>query len=386
MGSHLRFRRAGAVATTALLTFALVACGSDSSGGGDDQSGSGEPSSTPSPTPTGMTGPWKADPGQADRVQEKLTAAGYECTRSTDPDLDLRLCSIGKTIKVDGQDQVWEAAMRFASDAQGTVILANLRTGGYGKDPDAQEKILAAAVLPESDAAIYAAEGDTLEWGKRIKNIDKGTYLAIKGWAPSQFAIVPKLAGLKTTKEKALPGLQKAKLTCRFSDSNEWGGKRKGLECNDPTFKVKDEDGSIAGARSQLVLVDNGNGIESVIIDGSHAKVPAENARGVKQLVPAMTSVDPALAELGAWTTKSLNGAPHSAYVGQWLVTLNVVPRGGLVGWPYVRMTAINEQLNFDLNPEGVNFEDLPSESVSPSDGMSPGGDSSPSESETPAG
>jgi hypothetical protein len=339
MGFDRRYvRRAGAAAAAAVLAVTLVACGSDepesASSPGSDVSATPTPET---PTPSGMTGQWTADPGQADRVQQTLTTAGFECTKSSEPSADLRVCSKGRK---QGENRVAQANLRFLSDSQGTVVLAALETSGSTED---LEKKMSEAVLPAADAAVLLAGGKNLTWG----SVDENKILTVKGWTEDQ-SFVPTFKPLATTKEKALPPLQAAKLKCRFAEADEWGNKRSSLTCTDPSFKVKDEDGSIAGATAELVLVDNGEGIESIQLDGSHSRTPAENARGVRLLVPKALSMDTDqdLQDAGAWVLKHLDNLPHSGYVGRWRVDIVVVPDGGIAGWPYVRAYVTKDKAN----------------------------------------
>jgi hypothetical protein len=363
------------------MSFALVACGSDQpegNGGGDEGSQSSENTPSPSPTPSGLTGDWKADPGQADRVQEKLTAAGFACSKNSDPTIDLRLCSISKkTVDAYKSIRLSQAVLRFASDPQGTVVLANLNTYGTASAP--WRKTLAEALLPAADAAVYLADGEKLEWGDALDKGDAGDYLAVKGWTPAT-PIYPEWKAVPVTKEKALAPLQAAKLSCQFSEKDEWGTARPGLQCTDPSFKVKDEDGSMSGARAELVLIDKGEGVESIQLDGSHSRIPTENARGVKILVPRAVSVakdDPDLQEAGAWIEKNLDALPHAAYVGRFLVTISVVPEGGIASWPYVRANIGLEQYALGLDVKGTKWENM--SSPTPTWGSTPTPDDTPS-------
>src|SRR5690242_8180691 len=78
---------------------ALVGCGSDSTSGTGSQLGHKHTnSSAPSPSPTGPKQPagnWKHQPGQAEKVQQTLTTAGFECSRYGDTSIDLRMCAKG---------------------------------------------------------------------------------------------------------------------------------------------------------------------------------------------------------------------------------------------------------------------------------------------------
>ncbi len=369
-----------AVATGAVLVLALAGCGgddatSDGSQGTGDQGAETTPS--PSPTPSGLTGDWTPSPGQADKVQAALTAKGFECTRNADPNADLRVCSkgvmTGKPTDLGGR-QIGQANLRYLSDAQGTVVLAAVEHAG---NVDDLQTAMLQSFLPAADAAVMEAEGTKLTWGT-AEEIENAEILTINGWDSSK-VFVPAFTPLKTTKEDALPSLQAAKLKCSFSETDEWGGKRPGLSCRDLTFKVQEEDGSIAGATAELVLVDHGSGIDAVILDGSHSRKPAENARGVKLMVPRAMGVDtdPGLQAAGAWILKHLDGVPHSGYAGQWRVDIAVVPSGGIAGWPYVRAVLSTDKPNLGMKDVAT-----PTPSDSPSDSMS----TEPSESESAGG
>ena len=75
----MRLDRAWAsVVATGVVLMAAAGCG-----GGDDaeqgtDAGSGGETQSPSPTPSGLTGSWTPNPGQADKVQQALTAKGFE--------------------------------------------------------------------------------------------------------------------------------------------------------------------------------------------------------------------------------------------------------------------------------------------------------------------
>lgn len=363
-----------AAATAVVLTTVLTGCGGGDDEGSSTTDASTAPTESPSPTPSGLTGDWTASPGQADKVQETLTAKGFECTRNADPAADLRVCSKGLLTGSDsdlGGKRLGVANLRYLSDAQGTVVLAAIEKGGNNVDP--LVKSIAEAVLPADDAAVYQADGKNLTWG----TVEPGEtdILTVKGWQSGE-SYVPAFTPLATTKEKALPSLQSAKLSCKFSETDEWGTPQSGLTCVDPAFTVRNEDGSIEGGTSELVLVDEGSGISRVRLDGRHSRTQAENARGVKQLLPRLASVDgdPSLAEATTWIQSHLDGLPHSAYVGQWRVDVTVVVNAGIAGWPYTRATLSHDKPN--LGQKGAETPSLP---VTPDE-------SSPGMSESPTG
>lgn len=345
-------------ATGVVLATVLTGCGGDDDTGSGSSTGNETTASSASPTPSGLTGDWTASPGQADKVQQALTAKGFECTRNADPAADLRVCSKGLLTGSDsdlGGKRLGVANLRYLSDSQGTVVLAAIEKGGDNVDP--LVKSVAEAVLPADDASVYQADGKNLGWG----TVEPGAtdILAVKGWRSGE-SYVPAFTPLATTKEKALPPLQSAKLTCKFSETDEWGTPQSGLTCVDPAFKVSNEDGSIEGGTSELVLVDEGSGISRVRLDGRHSRTQADNARGVKQMLPRLASVDgdPSLAEATTWIQSHLDGLPHAAYVGQWRVDVSVVINGGIAGWPYTRATLSHDKPN--LGQKGAETPGLP--------------------------
>jgi hypothetical protein len=361
------------VATGIVLMAAATGCG----GGNDEEqgtdSGSGGETRSPSATPSGLTGSWTPNPGQADKVQQALTGSGFECTRNADPTADLRVCSVSKltgSSKDFGGKRIAQVNLRYVSDAQGTVVLAAIEKTG-SRDSKPLIKDVADAVLPADDAAVYLADGERLGWG----TVERGDadILMIKG-AEAMQPYAPAFKPLATTKEKALPSLQAARLTCKFSETDEWGTPRNGLDCSDPAFTIKDEDGSMEGGTAELVLVDDGAGINGIRIEGRHSRLPAENARGVKQMVPKLLTIDgdQSLSDAGTWILGHLDGLPHSAYVGQWRVDLTVVMDGGIAGWPYVQALLSSDKPN--LGQEGA---ETPGPPATP-DEMSPGTTESP--------
>jgi hypothetical protein len=365
------------VVATGIVLAAVAGCG----GGDDDRQatdpGSGGETQSPSPTPSGLTGSWTPSPGQADKVQQALTAKGFECTRNADPAADLRVCSksqlTGSANDLGGK-QITQVNLRYLSDAQGTVVLAAIEKAGDSKP---LVKTAAEALLPAADAAVYLADGERLTWG----TVESGEsdILMVKGSEAMQ-PYVPAFKPMATTKEKALPSLQAGKLTCKFSETDEWGTPQSGLTCSDPAFKVKNEDGSMEGGTAELVLVDDGTGINRIRIEGRHSRTPSENVRAVKQMVPKLLTIDgdQGLNDAGTWILGHLDGLPHSAYVGQWRVDLSVVIDGGIAGWPYVRAMLWSDRPN--LGQKGAGTPSLP---VTPDDTLSPGATQSP---ESPTG
>lgn len=370
----MRLDRAWAsVVATGVVLMAAAGCGGGNDAEQGTDAGSGGETQSPSPAPSGLTGSWTPNPGQADKVQQALTAKGFECTKNADPAADLRVCSVSKltgTSKDFGGKRIAQVNLRYLSDTQGTVVLTAIEKT-ESRDTKPLVKDVAEAVLPADDAAVYLADGERLGWG----TVEGGEadLLMIKG-AEAMQPYVAAFKPLATTKEKALPALQAAKLTCKFTQTDEWGAPRNGLTCSDPAFKIKDEDGSMEGGTAELVLIDDGAGINGIRIEGRHSRIPAENARGVKQLVPKLLTIDgdQGLSDAGTWILGHLDGLPHSAYVGQWRVDLTVVTDGGIAGWPYVQALLSTDKPN--LGQKGA---ETPGPPATP-DVMSPGVTESP--------
>ncbi|AKU15165.1 hypothetical protein [Luteipulveratus mongoliensis] len=361
-----RTTRAGlkGLAAAGVVALALTGCGDDkkdSSGGGgfpfgtkSADSGNDGGDSTAAGDGTGedvqmspLHGDWKESPGQSEQVQSKLSSQGFECTKREDGEADVRVCSKGFVIKAADQydsDHVLVSNLRYVSDAKGTVLLAVMDSSDRQDDPT--KKIMAEALLSPADAAVFLADGKNLTWGSVADFTGgDGTILRVKGWQQST-EYKATFKPLSMTKEKALPALQSAQLTCKFSSNDLSNTSKQGLSCSDPSFKPSDEDGSMAGGSAGAELSDDGEGITSIVIDGSHSKKPSENIRGVQTIMPKVKSAlnDPGISAAVDWATKHLDGTPHSAYVGQWRVDIVVVPEGGIASWPYVKVGIGREQ------------------------------------------
>jgi hypothetical protein len=325
----MRLRAFVAVAGCAVL-LVVAGCSSDSSAGKGSplDNNKSDTSASVSPSPAGPSEPagtWKHQPGQAGRVQQTLTAAGYECSRHGDASIDLRLCAKG--FKQPDEDQLGGPRMiggelRYFSAPDGTVLFARIEAlGAYlDGDWDTMQDQMIKAVLPAQDAAVLAADGDTLTWGKYFKDESASTY---GGWLQAAgyddpSTLSPSGEALRITKEQALAKLTAAKLKCSFR-SGSGGDTAKVLSCDDPSFK-SGTDGLNASSAS-LELTDNGAGISNILVQGWQGKF-TNDVRAVAHVLPKLSALGDTASVPGIqeWGSKHVDGVPHAAYVGKWLV------------------------------------------------------------------
>jgi hypothetical protein len=305
-------------------------------GGSDSSSGKGSPfdnkhtstSSGPSPSGPGQpAGNWKHQPGQAGKVQQTLTAAGFECTRHGDTAIDLRLCAKG--LKEPDNDQLGGPALvggqlRYYSAPDGTVLFAKITSTGdsFTAEWDTMRAQMFKAVLPANDAAVIVADGDTLTWGKYIKDPAHSTsdgWLQVAGYDDPSL-LSPSGEALRITKEQALPKMTGAKLKCSFDDLGG-SGTNDTLSCSDETFKTNPD--AYYSAATNLELSDTGAGINNILVQGKAGKF-ADDVKAAKHMLPKLSALGdttsvPAIQD---WANKHLDGVPHSAYVGKWLVEI----------------------------------------------------------------
>lgn len=317
------------VGSAALL--ALVGCGSDSSSGKGspfDKKHSSASAASPSPTgPKQPAGTWKHQPGQAEKVQQTLTAAGFECTRHGDSSIDLRLCAKG--LKEPDRDQLGGpqlvgGELRYFSAPDGTVLFAKITAIGTdsAQEWDTMRGQMLKAILPAQDAAVIAADGDTLTWGKYIADPAHSTsdgWLQITGY-DDPTTLSPSGEALTITKEQALPKMTGAKLKCSFDDASG-SGTAKYLACSDDNFKTNPD--PYYSAAANLELSDSGAGINNILVQGKSGKF-AGDILAAKDLLPKLSALGdtksvPAIQD---WASKHLDGVPHAAYVGKWLVEI----------------------------------------------------------------
>jgi hypothetical protein len=309
----------------------LAACGGGEPNG---PAGSAAPQSsstldTPPREENKLKGSWAAQPGQADKITQTLTAKGFECTKHGMSQIDLRMCAKA-VLKPAGEfdaEGEYVHRLRFIADGQGTVIKAAINGDTSDGEPSpAREmaKQVEEALLSPADAAVLAANGKKLTWGTVVED-QKVRYLTATGAEGPDGEHAVAHPSLSVTKEQALPTLQAAKLTCKFTDTTKWGAKQSALTCTDPEFKPATEDGSIAGGTAEAILVDEGYGITSLSMEGSHTR-GEHDLEGVKLLLPKVLSItkDGDLPTVQEWVGKHLDGFSHSAYIGQWLVNVDV--------------------------------------------------------------
>jgi hypothetical protein len=323
----MRLRALVAIAGGAVL-LAVAGCGSDTSAGKGSPFDNHRTSASASPSPAEPSKPagtWKHQPGQAGKVQQTLTAAGYECSRHGDTSIDLRLCAKGfKQADHDqlGGPQMIGGELRYFSAPDGTVLFARIQAlGAYlSGDWDTMQNQLLGAVLPAQDAAVLAADGDTLSWGKYFKDESSSTF---GGWLQAAgyddpSTLSPSGEALPITKEQALSKLTAAKLKCSFR-SGSAGDTDKVLSCDDPSFKSGTDD--VNASSASLELTDNGAGINNILVQGWQGRF-TNDVRAVAHVLPKVTALGDTKSVPGIqeWASKHVDGVPHAAYVGKWLV------------------------------------------------------------------
>jgi len=315
-----------------VLVLAVAGCGGDDKTAGKGNPfgskpapGSSSASSEPSSVTSGMT--FTHVPGQAEKVQQTLTAAGFECTRHGDPSIDLRLCAKG--LKQPDKDQLGGPSLvggelRYYSAPDGTVLFAKIMAKGdnFAVEWDTMRTQILKAILPTNDAAVITADGDTLTWGKYIADPSHSTsdgWLQINGYDDPSI-LSPSGEALPITKEQALPKLTGATLKCSFTDASV-GGTEKNLNCSDETFKTNRDD--YYSAAANLELSDTGAGINNMLVQGKSGKF-ADDIKAAKHMLPKLSALGdtksvPAIQD---WANMHLDGVPHSAYIGKWLVEI----------------------------------------------------------------
>ncbi len=316
------------VGSAALLV--LVGCGSDSSSGKGSPLGDKHTnSSAASPSPTGPKQPagnWKHQPGQAENVQKTLTAAGFECSRHGDTSIDLRMCAKG--LKQPDEDQLGGpkligGELRYFSAPDGTVLFARIVPTGadLADEWDTMRNEMLKAILPANDAAVLAADGDTLTWGKYIRDpshSSSGGWLQITGY-DDPTTLSPSGEPLPITKEQALPKMTGAKLKCSFGSAASDTDKT--LNCSDEAFKTNPD--PYYSATANLELSDAGAGINTILVQGKGGKFP-DDIKAAKHLLPKLSELGDtkSVPAIQAWANQHLDGVPHAAYVGKWLVEI----------------------------------------------------------------
>lgn len=331
-----RLSRCLAVVVPLALVGLVAACGSDAA----PQSGGSIESNTTSAAPpedgNRLKGPWAEQAGQADKVTQALTGKGFECTKGKTPFQDIRMCqkSVIKPEQKYSAQGEYVSRLRFLADGKGTVIKAAIEGGNSSGEPtpgNEMAKQIEDALLTPADAAIFAADGKKLAWGTVVEERDTLYLTATGAESPEADFAFPSVT-LPVTKEQALPLLQPTGLTCKFSDTTKWGEKQQSLTCYDTSFKPPVEDGSIAGGTAEAILVDEGAGITSFSMEGSHTDGKFD-LDGVKSLLPKVFAIskEEQLPQIQEWAGKHLDGLSHSAYIGNWIVSLSI-SKGGMLG------------------------------------------------------
>ncbi|HEX3814646.1 MAG TPA: hypothetical protein VHX59_17575 [Mycobacteriales bacterium] len=345
--------------------FMAVGCGGGENGGhgtpkhGSTASASDLPSGSQSGSATASDGVaamnFKHVPGQAGKVQQTLTGAGFECTRHSDQSIDLRLCSKGQRLpdsQYDEGPQLVGGMLRYFSAPDGTVLFAKITATGINNaaEWDAMRLQMLKSIVPAEDAAVIAADGDKLTWGTYFTDPAHPSdgWLQATGYDPTTLA--PSGDPLSITKEQALTKLTAAKLECSFGDIS--GGETDTmLGCSNPEF----DDSSADGVMTRIELTDTGDGISDIEVIGMRDQIKTE--------LPAVRAAAPKLSALGdtkvvpgllAWAKTHLDndGVPHAAYIGDRLVQTGA--GGSPVGGVAVELSASVETPALGFDPSKV--------------------------------
>ncbi|MGW6935641.1 hypothetical protein ACWGE0_36680 [Lentzea sp. NPDC054927] len=296
----------------AVTTLALLAAGCGSSG----QPAAENQQPTETSTPTSETsknvlvGDWKESAGQSDKVQDTLSKAGFDCSRSSMDYVDLRMCvksvpppspdkpgySIRLKLLADGKGTVVRAAIDGADDKQGTMRNAALK-----------------ALLPEQDVAVVEAGGQTLTWGT-MKEQQNTVHLVVKGGEQAPRVLNP--ISLGTTKEQALPKMQAGGYKCEFK-APIGSEQQTSLEC----FMTG---GGFEDISRTATLTDAGNGLSAITLKAWQGKTPEQNVAALKSMVKPAFEVSDELKDVREYVEKNLDVKEHSAYVGKYIVTIQV--------------------------------------------------------------
>lgn len=342
-------RRRPLIAAIACGVIAVVLAGC---GDSDDKSDSKKPSlsnfkpgdksssgSSASPSASGTPDPNESmkfthDPGQAGKVQDKLSSAGFECTKLADDTNDIRMCVKTGADEEDGSVPN-AASVAFYSDKDGTVLLARISISTIlnSDEIDTMRGKILESILPADDAAVVEADGSKLTWGQWIPSqLHTGTmgWLQAKGYDPNYLA--PTVKTLKLTKEQALPKLKAEGLDCSFGDPMNPGSEDTYLTCNDPKFKSSDPDAYSASASIRLED-PSGSGITGIEVTGQRATIK-DDLRGLNELAPRLSALEDSddIKDLIEWIKSHADGKPHAGYVGPWSVDVTIAGTGTLLG------------------------------------------------------
>lgn len=297
----------------AVITLALLAAGCGSSEQAGQSAAENQPTGTstsPSDTPKNvLTGDWKESAGQSDKVQETLSKAGFECSRSSMDYVDLRMC-VKSAAPPSPEKQGSSMRIKFLADGKGTVVRAAI--DGADKEGSMRSAVLK-ALLPEQDVAVVLANGQTLTWGT-MKEQQNTTHLVVKGG--EQVASVLNPISFATTKEQALPKMQAGGFKCEFK-APIGSAQQTSLECN--MFG-----GEFESISRTATLEDAGNGLSAITLKAWQGKTTEQNAAALKTMVKPAFEVSDDLSDIKAYVEKNLDGKEHSAYVGKHIVTIQV--------------------------------------------------------------
>lgn len=300
----------------AVITLALLAAGCGSS----DQAGQpAAENQQPSETSTSasdtskniLTGDWKESAGQSDKIQETLSKAGFDCSRAAMDYVDLRMCV--KSSPPPSPDKPGlSIRMKFLADGKGTVVRAAI-DGADDKQASMRSAALK-ALLPEQDVAVVQAGGQTLTWGT-MKEQQKTIHLVVTGGEQAPRVLNP--ISLGATKEQALPKMQAGGFKCEF-EAPIGSEQQTSLECLLPS------DGNFDGIARSATLTDAGNGLSAITIKAWQGKTPEQNVAALKPMVKPAFEVSEELKDVKAYVEKNLDGKEHSAYVGKYIVTIQM--------------------------------------------------------------
>ncbi|HVX44125.1 MAG TPA: hypothetical protein VHC49_09565 [Mycobacteriales bacterium] len=290
--------------------------------------------------------PFKHDPGQAGKVQDKLTSDGFECTKLVDPSNDLRMCSKTGSDTHDGSIPV-AASVSYYSDEDGTVLLARITISTFLNDDEltTMRHQIIESILPADDAAIVAADGSKLTWGKSIDSqLHTGTVSWLEADGYDATKLVPTAKILPLTKEKALPKLQAKGLDCSFGDALNPGQEDKYLSCSGPD--------TVGDGSDSIRLTDSGGGIEALRAAGGGGGIK-NDLINLKKIAPSLTALGDSddINALVDWIKSNADGKPRSAYVGPWAVGVDISGEGSLTG-DSVTVDAVPESFALGLSED----------------------------------
>ncbi|MET9630165.1 hypothetical protein ABZX92_22125 [Lentzea sp. NPDC006480] len=297
----------------AVITLALLAAGCGGSGQENKPAAENQPTETSSSaadTPKNvLVGDWKESAGQSDKIQETLSKAGFDCSRAAMDYVDLRMCV--KSVPAPSEEKAGSSIrMKFLADGKGTVVRAAI--DGADKEGKMRGEALK-ALLPEQDVAVVQASGQTLTWGT-MKEQQDTMHLVVKGGETASDVLNP--ISFNTTKEQALPKMQAGGFKCEFK-APIGSTQQTSLDCN--LFGGEFE--SISRTAS---LTDAGNGLSAITLKAWQGKTTEQNMAALKTMVKPAFEVSDDLKDIKAYVEKNLDGKEHSAYVGKFIVTIQI--------------------------------------------------------------